>query len=265
MQDLPVLPSDHHLPHASSQSRDLDLSHPTPVSLSRGHPSLSSHDHAATTNTCWAELIDITADDDIEDTTLLDMATLHDKYQAEIEVAIYDKMRIELNGRQVISGDCSGNKHGVDALKAMLQELLKHPPAILNMTELISMMGGLKGEMYNHLLTVFPQKLAMSKIKKPDMTEHFIEIWKVFWLVWFHPEIIEQRDLTVASDLDGYVTMMNAAYSRCKIAVHSERDIRQWVSIDVLVGTILTDPFSQLQPSSGLDFEMFTRTANHFA
>lgn len=60
---------------------------------------------------------------------LFDMATLHDKLQAEIEVAIYDKIQIELNGRQVLSSDCSGSQHGMDALMAMLQELqelLKH-------------------------------------------------------------------------------------------------------------------------------------------
>ncbi len=97
------------------------------------------------------------------------MATSHDKYQAEIEVAIYEKIRIKLNGRLVSTSDHSGNKHGVDALKSMLQELLKHWPAILTMTEIVSVMGGLKGVMYNHLVTVFPQKLAMSKIKKTDM------------------------------------------------------------------------------------------------
>jgi hypothetical protein len=70
-------------------------------------------------------------------------------------------------------GHHSGNKHGVDALKSMLQELLKHWLAILTMTEIVSVMGALKGDMYNHLVTVFPQKLVMSKINKPDMTGNF--------------------------------------------------------------------------------------------
>jgi hypothetical protein len=84
--------------------------------------------------------------------------------------------------------------------------------------------GGLKGDMCNHLVAAFPQKLVMSKIKKPDMMEYFVKIRKVFWLVWFHHEIVEQRDPIVASNLDGYITMMNAMYSQCKMAVHSEQD-----------------------------------------
>jgi hypothetical protein len=122
----------------------------------------------------------------------------------------------------VSTGDHSRNKHGMDALKSMLQELLNHWLAILTMTEIVSVMGCLKGDMYNHLVTVFPQKLVMSKIKKTDTMENFVKIWKVFWLVWFHPEIKEQRDPIVASNLDGYITMMNAVYSQCKMAVHSE-------------------------------------------
>lgn len=87
------------------------------------------------------------------------------------------------------------------------------------------MMGVLKGEIFNHLLIVFPQKQVMSKIKKLDMTEHLIKIWKVFQFVWFHPKIIKQRDSTVTSNLDGDVTMMNAAYSNSKTTVHSEHNV----------------------------------------
>jgi hypothetical protein len=112
----------------------------------------------------------------------------------------------------------------MDALKSMLQELLKHLPAILTMTEIVSVMGGSKGDLCNHLVATFPQKLAMSKIKKPDMMEYFVKIWKVFRLVWFHHEIKEQRDPIVASNLDGCITMMDAVYSQCKMAVHSEQD-----------------------------------------
>ena len=127
-----------------------------------------------------------------------------------------------MNGRQVSTGGHSKNKHGVDALNSMLQELLKHWHAILTMAEIVSVIGGLKGDMYNHLVTVFPQKLVMSKIKKPDMMEYFVKIRKVFWLVWFHHEIVEQRDPIVASDLGGYIKIMNFVYSQCKMAVHSE-------------------------------------------
>jgi hypothetical protein len=134
------------------------------------------------------------------------------------------RYKSKLNGRQVSTGGHSKNKHGVDALNSMLQELLKHWHAILTMAEIVSVIGGLKGDMYNHLVTLFPQKLAVSKIKTPDMTEYFVEIWKVFWLVWFHHEIKEQRDPTVASHLDGYIAMTNAVYSQFKMAVHSEQD-----------------------------------------
>jgi hypothetical protein len=129
------------------------------------------------------KLIDIAAGKDFEELTLLEMATSHDKYQAEIKLAIYNKIQIKLNGRLVSTGDHSGNKHGVVALKSMLQELLKHWRVILTMTEIVSVMGGFKGDMCNHLVTVFLQKLAMSKIKKPDMIENFVKVWKVFWLV----------------------------------------------------------------------------------
>jgi hypothetical protein len=209
-------------PHVSTLPRGLDLSHAATGPTPRELPSLLSHAYAASARP--TKLIDIAADEDFEESTLLEMATSHDKYQAAIEVAIYDKIQIELNGRPVSTGDHSENKHGVDALKSMLQELLKHRPAILTMAEIVSVMGGLKRDMYNHLVTVFPQKLAMSKIKKTGMTENYVKIWKVFRLVWFHPEIKEQRDPIGASDLDGIITMMNAVYSRCKVAVHSERD-----------------------------------------
>jgi hypothetical protein len=161
--------------------------------------------HAYAASACHTKLIDIATDDDIKDSTLLEIATSHDKYQAE--------MQIELNERLVSTSDHSRNKHGVDALETMLQELLKHWCAILTMTEIVSVMGDLKGDMYNHLVTVFHQKLARSKIKKPNMTEYFVKIWKVFQLVRFHHEIKEQRNPIVASNLDEYITMMNAVYS----------------------------------------------------
>ncbi len=200
----------------------LDLSHaatgPTPCEPL----SLLSHAYAASARP--TKLIDIAADKDFEESTLLEMATSHDKYQAEIEVAINNKIQIKLNGRLASTGDHSGNKHGMDALKSMLQELLKHRLAILTMIEIVGVIGGLKEDMCNHWVTVSPQKLAMSKIKKMDMTENLVKIWKVFQLVWFHPEIKEQRDPIDASNLDGYITLMNAVYSQCKVAVHSEQD-----------------------------------------
>jgi hypothetical protein len=77
----------------STLPRELDLYHAAPGPTPHGPPPLSSHAYAVSPH--HTELIDIATENDIEDSTLLEMATSHDKYQAEIEVVIHDK--IELN------------------------------------------------------------------------------------------------------------------------------------------------------------------------
>jgi hypothetical protein len=69
-------------PCMSTLPCELDLSHAAPEPTPCGPPSLSSHAYAA--SPCHTKLIDIAADNAIEDATLFEMATSHDKYQAEI-------------------------------------------------------------------------------------------------------------------------------------------------------------------------------------
>jgi hypothetical protein len=87
------------LPCVSTLTCELDLSHAAPGPTPHGPLSHSSHAYAF--SACHTQLIDIPSDDYIEDSTLLEMATSHDEYQAEIEVAIYDKIQTKLNGRLV--------------------------------------------------------------------------------------------------------------------------------------------------------------------
>jgi hypothetical protein len=87
------------LPCVSTLTRELDLSPAAPGPTPCGPLSHSSHAYAS--SACHTQLIDIPTDNDIEDSMLLEMATSHDKYQAQIEVAIYDMIQTKLNGRLV--------------------------------------------------------------------------------------------------------------------------------------------------------------------
>jgi hypothetical protein len=63
---------------------ELDLYHAAPGPTPRGPPSLSSHAYAASPH--HTKLIDIAAENDIEDSMLLEMATSHDKYHIRLRL-----------------------------------------------------------------------------------------------------------------------------------------------------------------------------------
>jgi len=174
-----------------------------------------------------SELINLDGEDEADErgmAGILELATADDRNRAHLEVLIYDRMRIELNGREINSGDRAGTRHGMESLKGMIQQLIKHRAAVLDMAEIVGTLGGLQGEIYNHLHDVYPEKVTISKLSKADMTEIFLGIWKVFNLIWtFHDDVKSQYNPTVLTDLDGYYNMMTALYSRCKIATHAEQ------------------------------------------
>ena len=210
--------------------------HPQPshtlTQASTSHVSLSLpllHALGTTTSARRSEVVNVDCEEDDEDDNderrgVLEMAAADDRNKAQIELRIYDKMRKELNGREITSGDRAGKRHSIDSLKLMLQKLIEHRAAVLTMAEIVCTLGGLKGDMYNHLHSVYPKKLSFYKITKVEMAEHFLKIWKVFNLVWTYPDIKVQTRRDVQQDLEGYYTMMTALYSRCKLTIHSEVD-----------------------------------------
>ena len=216
----PIQP--HHQP-----SRTLTQASTSSVPLSL--PLLHDTTHA-TTSARRSEVVNVDCeevddeDDDNESRGVLEMATADDRNKAQMELRIYDKMRIELNGREITSGDRAGTRHSVDSLKLMLQKLIEHRAAVLTMAEIVGTLGGLKGDMYNHLHSVYPEKVSTARITKAEMAEHFLKIWKVFNLVWTYPDIKVQTRQVVQHDIEGYYTMMTALYSRCKLTIHSEVD-----------------------------------------
>lgn len=46
---------------------------------------------------------------------ILELATADDRNKAHLELLIYDRMRIELNGREINSGDRAGTRHGTES------------------------------------------------------------------------------------------------------------------------------------------------------
>ena len=210
--------------------------HPQPshtlTQASTSHVSLSLpllHALGTTTSARRSEVVNVDCEEDDEDDNderrgVLEMAAADDRNKAQIELRIYDKMRKELNGREITSGDRAGKRHSIDSLKLMLQKLIEHRAAVLTMAEIVGTLGGLKGDMYNHLHSVYPEKVSTARITKAEMAEHFLKIWKVFNLVWTYPDIKVQTRQVVQHDIEGYYTMMTALYSRCKLTIHSEVD-----------------------------------------
>lgn len=125
-------------------------------------PSLHTH---ATTSARRSEAVGVDyeeVDDEDDGRGVLEMATADDRNKAHIELLIYDKMRIELNGREITSGDRAGTRHGMESLKLMLEKLIEHRAAVLTMAEVVGTLGALKGDMYNHLHSVYPEKLSLA-------------------------------------------------------------------------------------------------------
>ena len=196
--------------------------------------SASSMSHTTSAPRVEAGVIDIAAEEDAiaaADNRRLELSTSQEREQASINAKLFNRIRIKLNEKYVSKGDNSSDSHNFDSLKEMLKALVNNRVAILTMAEVVDQIDGLKGELFTQLHIAIPKtvkEMQLYKILKPTVTEYFVQIWKVFRLVWTHNFFRDnEKDATLVLQLDSYVTMMTAVYDTCAIAVHAELEVNR--------------------------------------